>query len=533
MENCTAWYLGARYMLANGGLLSAEASFMTLDMLRDSPRPVHALTGIAHDMPIAVSSDTTPVPVRCVPSSHFSAENPMIEYRKLCLAAGALLLAACTAAPVAPAPDGATPAIELRPGGPGEWQATYALAAPARVLRFTRNPGDSRRPRWRLPEDFEITRTDDVDRLRRRDGRPFTAVTLSVPARYVVLPKDYAPFSPFTDGALLVHTGQFHACAGEADCPGEARWALTVVPPEGMRTIVHGAIGDRASFADGGDGTNVYVGAGAPLASPEFVAVIDRGLPEPVRAALYRLLPPLMQEFGARLTPPPATPMLFASLDPYPPSGSGFSHQGGTLPGQVFVHLYGEDWARATEQQVGGHLPWFFAHEAAHLFQHAGEGRATYSMEQSWIHEGGADAFAALSVARFGDTREYVEKRVGKAVGQCAKGLRALGGRPLNASAAAGAFDNYYQCGLLMQLAIDAEVRRASAGKRDLFDVWADFLGRVRAGATWQQDEFLAAARRAGAAGSVEFSLALATQPQPDPEPYLRAQLARAGVKLR
>jgi hypothetical protein len=455
----------------------------------------------------------------------------MTDYRKLLAAAGALLAAGCASAPVPPAADGTTPGIELRPGAPGEWSATYTLAAPVTALRFTRNPGDSRRPRWKLPEGFEIAHDDGVDLLRRRDGAAFAAVTASVPARYVMLPKEYAPFSPFTDGALLVHTGQFHACAGRADCPGNARWDLAVIPPDGAHTIAHGVVGAHADFADGGDGTNVYVGAGEPLASADFIAVIDRGLPATVREALDRLLPQLMREFGARLVPPPRTPMLFASLDPHAPSGSGLHVQGGVLPGQVFMHLSSGNWSPATEQKVVGFLPWFFAHEAAHLFQHAGDGRAAHDPQQSWIHEGGADAFAALSVARFGGTREYVEQRVNQAVGLCAKGLRELDDRPLNASAEAGAFDNYYQCGLLMQLAVDAEVRRASRGKRDLFDVWADFLGRVRAGAPWNQDEFVAAARRAGATGSAEFCLALATRPQPDPEKYLRAQLRRAGVK--
>ena len=457
----------------------------------------------------------------------------MTEYRKLCATAGALLLAACSVAPVAPAPDGTTPAIELRPGAPGEWSATYTLAAPATALRFTRNPGDSRRPRWKLPEDFEIAHEDGVDLLVRRDGGAFAAVTASVPARYIMLPKEYAPFSPFTDGGLLVHTGQFHACAGRADCPGDARWDLAVTPPEGARTIADGVVGARADFADGGDGTNVYVGAAEPLASADFVAVIDRGLPESVRAALDSLLPPLMREFGARLVPPPRKPMLFASLDPHAPADGGLHVQGGVLPGQVFMHLASGDWSQATEQKVVGFLPWFFAHEAAHLFQFAGEKGGGDYTQQAWIHEGGADAFAALSVARLGGTREYVAQRVDKAVGLCATGLRELGGHPLNASAEAGAFDNYYQCGLLMHLAVDAEVRRASRGKRDLFDVWADFLGRVRAGASWSQDAFLAAARRAGAGGSADFCLALATQAQQDPERYLRAQLARAGVKLR
>lgn len=99
----------------------------------------------------------------------------------------------------------------------------------------------------------------------------------------------------------------------------------------------------------------------------------------------------------------------------------------------------------------------------------------------------------------------------------------ALGGKPLNASAKAGAFSNYYTCGLVIQLAIQAEVQRTSAGARDLFDVWARFSSRVRAGEPWDQDTFLSSASELGAAEAASFARALATTPQQAPLQFFRA----------
>jgi hypothetical protein len=271
------------------------------------------------------------------------------------------------------------------------------------------------------------------------------------------------------------------------------------------------------------------VGKAQPLASSHFVAVIDPGLPPQVKAALYRLLPPMLDFFAARLGPLPFKPMLFASLDPKPPKDSGFSSQGGSLPGQIFIHLYGEKWAANAADKLEDVLPWFFAHEAGHLFQSTGSGADAYPIHQSWIHEGGADAFAALSIVKLGGVshsyvqQRYVQQRIESARAECAVGLQALAGKPLDASAQAGAFRNYYTCGLVMQLAIDADVKRTSHGARDLFDVWALFLARVRAGAPCNQDTFLSAASELGAAEAARFAHTLASVPQDDPLQFLRS----------
>jgi hypothetical protein len=256
------------------------------------------------------------------------------------------------------------------------------------------------------------------------------------------------------------------------------------------------------------------------------VAVLDGGLPPEARAALYRLLPPLMDLYTRRLGRLPFKPMLFASLDPDPPKNSAFDVQGGGLPGQIFFHLYGEKWAEDAKDTLQDRLPWLFAHEAGHLFQSLASSGDTYATEQSWIHEGGAEAFAALTTVELGVLDAAVLKaRIEGAVAKCAAGLETLAGKPLNASAEAGAFSNYYACGLVIQLAIDAEVKRTSAGARDLFDVWAQFMARVRGGEPWNQDTFLRTASELGAAEGATFARALATVPQDDPLHFLRTGL--------
>src|SRR3970040_2762518 len=94
----------------------------------------------------------------------------------------------------------------------------------------------------------------------------------------------------------------------------------------------------------------------------------------------------------------PSRPMLYASREERFPGG-GYGYQGGTLPGQVFMHVYGRSDAFAT-RDFADRMDSFFAHEAAPLYQRfpslAGQG-------DSWIHEGGADAMALLALARLGE----------------------------------------------------------------------------------------------------------------------------------
>ena len=428
-----------------------------------------------------------------------------------------LILALAAAAPVTP-----TPRIELKPVE-GGWQVRYLLDQPARSLHFDIPYGDYRQTGWQSEDRaVRIVATGEAVRAERRDGRPFRAISFRLMPRYREVPRNYAPFAPFSDGGLLIYTGQFHACLNRA-CNAARSWRVSV-SKAGSRIIAPGlSAANDATFVSSGDGSVVYIGTAEALETPQVSAVIDPALDAAVRAQLDELLPRLARYFSGAFGPLPKKPTLFASLDRFPRPNSGLSYQGGTLPGQVFLHFYGSAWREQAAR--ADFVPWFFAHETAHFYHSARSGNAVTSEEDAWVHEGGAEAFAALALTDLGQ-RDYVERRVASTVDRCATALTALAGKPLTASAAAGTFQNHYDCGLLIHLAIDEELRRTSAGRETLVTVWNDFLRRVRSGARWTGATYLKVARDHGLSGDLSSALAdLTTKPQRLTGPELRTRL--------
>jgi hypothetical protein len=230
-------------------------------------------------------------------------------------------LLACLAATTSQAASPRAAAkIELVPAA-DLWEVRYTLPAPARELRFARANGKGHRAATWTPVDaqWEIATEGEEEIVRRRDGKPFDHAAFRMAPRYAVLEKDYAPFSPFGDGGMLVYTGQFHACAGA--CKGGETHALRLQPPAAAHAIVHGKVVDAVDFVDEADGTNLYIGRATPVDTPDVVAVIDRAFPADTRARLESLLPRLMafygSEFGALPSRPnPARAGLHAFLRP-------------------------------------------------------------------------------------------------------------------------------------------------------------------------------------------------------------------------
>jgi hypothetical protein len=103
--------------------------------------------------------------------------------------------------PVEPPPAPAAPEISLSQIMRDQWRIELHIPQPTARLRFVRNPDDSRARRWQTESGFELVHEDGTDVLRRQDGSAFSNTSLTVPARYVALPKEYAPFSPYSDGA--------------------------------------------------------------------------------------------------------------------------------------------------------------------------------------------------------------------------------------------------------------------------------------------------------------------------------------------
>ena len=411
------------------------------------------------------------------------------------IAASSCALAACA---TVPSTDDRLPpdpvAAELAVPDGGDVELRYRLAEPTSALHFADRTGDYRETAWHpLDPTFRWVAEGDGERLERADGRAFDSVALTVTPRYRSLVKAYGPFSPFSDGSLLVYSGQFHACA-DLPCDGDEPLPLTIdAPGRGIATPGERSH-DHARFVSEGSGSNVFVGNLAPVAADGFNAIVDPGLPEAMRARLATGLPDAMRRLADAYGPLSTAPELYVSIDRRAQPDGNVSIQGGTLPNQIFMHFDGE----GIDQKLAGPtdwIDWFFAHEAGHLYQQELAGSLLGDDRIAWIHEGGADALAALVFTAEGRDA-YVRQRTTEARDACRQGLEQ---RPLTQAAASGAFDMHYACGMILALALDRELRAQGS---DLHAFDRRFFGSVKAGASWTADHWFATARELGASGA-------------------------------
>ena len=407
------------------------------------------------------------------------------------VALAALALAGC--AGVARAPVGASraPTLDLTSPANGPALARYAVAAPVAALHFEQELGGYRAQDW-IPDrpGFRWVTEGGGERIERADGARFSAIGFRIAQRYRPLPKSYAPFSPFSDGGMLIHSGQFHACTA-APCDGEGPLAMVVHAPWRTARIGAQAPARTARFVSRGEGLNIYIGTQSPIAADGMVAIVDPGLPPALRAELAAALPRSLAYFADRYGALRITSQMFVSIDSRPRADGNRSTQGGTLPNQVFMHFDGEGARDTLATQGSDRLDWFFAHEIAHLVQQDRSGDLQGDDVAAWMHEGGADAMAALALRAQGRD-VYVANRVAQAADDCAAGLAEA---PLTQATARGAFDLHYACGLIAALAIDADLR-SRGGDLHAFD--RRFFAAVRGGAPWLPATWFAAARDAG-----------------------------------
>jgi hypothetical protein len=379
----------------------------------------------------------------------------------------------------------AAPEIRIKATQGRDWQITYRLRKPTRKLAFWRPPGRSRSETWKTDRDFEIVATGDNDGIHRRDGGTFDSVSVAVPPVYGAgAGGGYGPFMSFGDGAILFYTGQLFACADV--CPEDPRWSMHLTVVGWSHILARGQWTARqATWTESGDGCLVYIGETRPVETADMITVLDAALPSAVRSQLLKQLPEFMHYFTVRLGDLPRKPMVFASYDASYPHGWG--REGGAPAdcGQIFSHFYGKHWPEEmAKPDFTNAMAWHFAHEAAHLYQ-----RLQVGDRDAWIHEGGAEAFAATAL-RAGDDAEaaYVVSRVETAEKDCTK---RLDDRAIREALDARDVGVGYSCGLVLNLAIDAAVKRASPGTDGLYAIWRDLIARMGGKNTVNEGDFL------------------------------------------
>lgn len=354
---------------------------------------------------------------------------------------------------------------------------------------------------------FQIVHEGSTDYLQRLDGGTFREARVYSPTAFVLIPKAYLPFSPFSDGGVLIHSGRFFACPNS--CTEEESWDLTLRTPSELFCIIGGS--RRAGIVhwhDVGEGRAIYVGRASPLEDDHLLAVIDPGLPQVIRAPLASLFPAFMNFYGQHLGPLPQKPEMFVSFSTT--GGSGFTMKGSVLPNQVFMHLFG-DLASQNPGQVLLSMSWFFAHEASHLFQGP---VSRISAEQAWIHEGAAELFAARVLGeRSAEEHAYAAARLHGASGACARGLAQMS---LSQAHQSERDDLYYSCGLVLQSRFDQDI--IAAGRPEgIFALWREYRARVDAGAPANQDTYLAVVEALAGARTSDWARRIANTRLPDP----------------
>ncbi|MBD1581068.1 hypothetical protein [Pseudoalteromonas sp. S16_S37] len=180
-------------------------------------------------------------------------------------------------------------------------------------------------------------------------------------------------------------------------------------------------------------------------------------------------------------------PILYAS---YSKVADGDGSQGGVLPKQIFMHWDRNDLEKEVEKsEFVEKTIWFFAHEVAHLYQKSSKGQIYAAENQSWLHEGGANWFAANAIlVLYPDKKEYVNKKVERYKEHCVKGLA---DGPLIEAASRGRFDLYYTCGLLIHRGIELAAQRRQKQQENTYTIWKKFRHEVELGAPSELSTFL------------------------------------------
>ncbi|MGJ8662554.1 MAG: hypothetical protein ACSHWU_02840, partial [Marinicella sp.] len=347
------------------------------------------------------------------------------------------------------------------------WLVDYQLPEAVNKVYFYR-VGSLPRDNWRL-ENSKLKLYSENDKrhyIESHDGTLFQSIRLFFDSDFRTTPKDYELNFSFSDGAVLLYTGHLLLALSD-DSHMDHKFHFK--PFKQNHIIVQGKAGINEQYwlDDELKGTYIYYGQNLPVKSKHMLAVIDPGLPPWIKDRLVQDLPKLFafyaSETGLNLD---FMPMVFFSYYADPSPGTQYS--GGTLPGLIQLSVKGDDWHQASLNNLTGLLH-FLAHEAAHLWN-SQLVETTGDKNDSWIHEGGADAFATRALAKLGIiTADEVLIEHEKYLNAC---IETLNKYPVSAFEKHQNFSVYYHCGATIALLTD-RVMKQKDPQTDLFDFWS------------------------------------------------------------
>ena len=309
------------------------------------------------------------------------------------------------------------------------WRVDYQFAESVTAFKLD-SVGDFRQKAWKgLTPGMRVTGESDLDIID-FGGKPFRSASIEIRTFDGLAPKSYAPFNRFSDGGTAFFLGflQGDGYQGTRQLPMLTDIRLHGLPHE---NVIAPPLNKRLP---GGERGYAYFGPAGTVRSGSTQFLIDPATPAWMRETFL--------DAGAKLSAyyeqayqRPLTDELLIMLSMSGADADGFSMKGGAVMGQMSYRFDGKatlvdhpKYREVMAQLVG--------HELAHIWQLNSGG---ISEDDSWIHEGGAEAMSLDGVLQTGlwsqDTVAAYNKQKAEVCDKLANSVES--------------YDGIYACGLV------------------------------------------------------------------------------------
>ncbi|SDE69345.1 hypothetical protein [Kordiimonas lacus] len=329
--------------------------------------------------------------------------------------------------------------FELTREAERRWKASFCFGESVSALGFERPVADFRAASWAAGEPgFELIHTGRTSLIQRADKAPFNCASVTLTTNTMIPPKDYMPFSSFSDGGASVFTGYL---MGQVYRNG-------VWESYDLRASYRGLEGDRVvtrnpkALAE----QFVYFGPREPKEIAGATLVIDPLIPASARLGVLSTLPRgtklLAELFGFR----PAEPYLVFLAAGELETSATDQTKAGTLPYQILFTMKGKGSARWADSDPL-YFPRFTMHEVLHIWQREVWGE-WLGDDHPWVHEGAAEALAYELMNQAGAYNAAELTSLWATVRNKCRNL--LAETSVHDAPEKGRFDTVYQCGALI-----------------------------------------------------------------------------------
>lgn len=367
------------------------------------------------------------------------------------------------------------------------WQVNYSLPKSVNHITFLHQSNFDRTELYRIEQSkFKWIKADNELQIHSIDGSMFNKLTLTFKSDYRFIQKDYNHNIKFSDGSVLLYTNHF-ALDGNQFSSGDTQQNITnhfhFYAPKQHIALLGKQHFEQASWQLSGRGTYVYFGNIKPVENDNMIAIVDPALPKWVWQSTQDAFPKLFNYYTEKTAQALSfKPIVFFNYADMTEDYSNYN--GGTLDGLVQLTINGQRWQQENKQEFN-RLFHFLAHEAAHFWN--GQMFTFEDSKHSWMHEGGADAFANFALADFGliDENELLQ-RFESATNQC---LLNKGKESLAQSAQYYKTKNFYSCGAAMAFASHLSIK-AQHSNKGLFDLWKLIFSNSKDDFIYSQEDY-------------------------------------------